>query len=371
MRNAKRFDARITVGRVPDETDMTQLGELGYRTLVDVREEDELFGGFVHRRAAELGMKYIGIPIQRGQIQVSDVQAFYKAVYEKGSAPLYVFSRYGKKPMAFLLLLEVVANNEPLVRVFRRASRMGMDLHGDLALRSFLVEFFNSGCMDGIVRSIMEYRPELVRKHEDEEARRVRMGMKYVSREERQVILGQDGCTVWLTGMPSSGKSTTAFALENELLRRGRLAYVIDSDNVRHGLNGDLGFTREDRAENIRRIGEVAKMFSDSGVIAITSFISPYRSDRQLVRGLHGAAGLGFLEVFVDAPADVCERRDSRGLYKKAREGEIHDFTGVEGPYEPPDDPDVVVSTDRMAPHEAAARIIDHLVGRGHVPVPR
>ncbi len=153
---------------------------------------------------------------------------------------------------------------------------------------------------------------------------------------ERCRQLKARGCTLWFTGLSGSGKSTIASALEAELVRRGVFAYRLDGDNIRHGLNANLGFSAADREENIRRIGEVAKLFADAGVIAITSFISPYRADRARVRALHEAAGLPFLEVFVDTPIEVCEARDPKGLYKKARAGEIKGFTGIDDPYEAP-----------------------------------
>ncbi|MFN7021206.1 MAG: adenylyl-sulfate kinase, partial [Phycisphaerales bacterium] len=158
-----------------------------------------------------------------------------------------------------------------------------------------------------------------------------------LSRDERWRLMGNArGCTVWFTGLSGSGKSTIAAALEAELLRRGRAAYRLDGDNIRHGLNSDLGFSASDRHENIRRIGEVARLFADCGVVCLVSFISPYRADRELVRRLHespagGAVGpLRFIEVFVDAPISVCEQRDPKGLYKKARAGELKGFTGID-----------------------------------------
>ena len=154
-----------------------------------------------------------------------------------------------------------------------------------------------------------------------------------VSRQEREWNLGQKGVTLWMTGLPSSGKSTIAVALEQALLQRGKHSYRLDGDNVRHGLNKNLGFSAEDRAENIRRIGEVARLFADAGLIAITSFISPYRADRELVRKLHEADGIEFLEVFVDCPLEEAEQRDPKGLYRKARAGEIKGFTGTDDPY--------------------------------------
>lgn len=157
-----------------------------------------------------------------------------------------------------------------------------------------------------------------------------------LSREERWKALGCRGCTVWFTGLPSSGKSTIASALERVIVTGGRLGYRLDGDNIRFGLNKNLGFSAEDRAENIRRIGEVAKLFADAGAVALTSFISPYRRDRDAARKVHSDAGIEFFEVFVDTPVAECENRDPKGLYKKARAGEIKGFTGVDDPYEAP-----------------------------------
>jgi adenylylsulfate kinase len=166
------------------------------------------------------------------------------------------------------------------------------------------------------------------------------------------------GRTLWFTGLSGSGKSTIASALEAELVRRGVFAYRLDGDNIRHGLNVNLGFSPADREENIRRIGEVAKLFADAGVIAITSFISPYRADRAKVRALHEAAGLPFLEVFVNTPIEVCEARDPKGLYKKARAGEIRGFTGIDDPYEAPASPEIELMTAEHGVPALVAQIL-------------
>lgn len=189
----------------------------------------------------------------------------------------------------------------------------------------------------------------------------------HVARKEREVLLNQQGCTIWFTGLPSSGKSTTAFALEHELIKRGYLAFVLDGDNVRHGLNKDLGFSARDREENIRRIGEVARLFADAGVILMTSFISPYCREREMARKIHDEAGLAFIEVFVDTPVETCEERDPKGLYKKARSGEIKGFTGVDDPYEPPSNPEVIIRTNEKEPHEIVNQLFDFLVNHGYV----
>ena len=179
-----------------------------------------------------------------------------------------------------------------------------------------------------------------------------------VTRAERQANLGQNGLTVWMTGLSASGKSTIAVALEKVLLARGRHAYRLDGDNIRFGLNRNLGFSAEDRAENIRRIGEVAKLFSDAGIITITSFISPYRRDRDEVRKLHDDAKLPFVEVYVDCPLDEAERRDPKGLYKKARAGEMKGFTGIDDPYEPPERPELALRTDRLSVADSVTELL-------------
>lgn len=187
----------------------------------------------------------------------------------------------------------------------------------------------------------------------------------HVERNARQSLLKQRGCTIWLTGLPSSGKSTIAFSLEHALIQQGRLAYVLDGDNIRHGLNKNLGFSAEDRAENIRRIGEVAKLFADAGVITLTSFVSPYRADRDLVRKLHEDGKVPFIEVFIDTPVDECEKRDPKGLYKKARAGEVKNFTGVSDPYEAPLKPEVVLKTAEKKLEECVALLADQISRMG------
>ena len=186
-----------------------------------------------------------------------------------------------------------------------------------------------------------------------------------VSRRERHGNLGQQGATVWLTGLSGSGKSTIAVALEQVLMSQGKHAYVLDGDNVRHGLNKNLGFSAEDRTENIRRIGEVAKLFADAGLITITSFISPYRADRDLVRTLHAEADVPFLEVYVEAPLAVAEERDPKGLYKKARAGEIKGFTGIDDPYEEPQGAELVIRTDKLSIEESVRTLFDLIDERG------
>jgi bifunctional enzyme CysN/CysC len=168
---------------------------------------------------------------------------------------------------------------------------------------------------------------------------------------------------VWLTGRPSAGKSTIANLVERELLALGHHTYLLDGDNVRHGLTKDLGFTSADRVENIRRVAEVARLMTDAGLIAIVSFISPFRSERRMARDLVEAGE--FLEVFVDAPLDVAEARDPKGLYAKARRGELRNFTGIDSPYEPPEAPELRIDTTALTPAAAAARVVAALRDRG------
>lgn len=189
-------------------------------------------------------------------------------------------------------------------------------------------------------------------------------------REERFRHLKTTGATLWFTGLSASGKSTIASALEQVLVQRGRFCYRLDGDNIRMGLNKNLGFSAEDRAENIRRIGEVAKLFADSGVIALTSFISPYRADRDACRRLHAEAAGGalpFLEVYCDTPIEVCEQRDPKGLYKKARAGQIKGFTGIDDPYEAPVSPELVLKPATMGVGECVEACLRLLEGRGLV----
>jgi adenylylsulfate kinase len=188
-----------------------------------------------------------------------------------------------------------------------------------------------------------------------------------VTRSDREAIVGQRGVTIWLTGLSGSGKSTIAVATERELTQRGRLAYVLDGDNIRHGLNKHLGFSPEDRTENIRRIGEVSKLFTESGVIVITSFISPYRSDRDAVRALMGPGD--FVEVYVDASLETCESRDVKGLYQKARAGKIPEFTGISAPYEAPESPELVLDTNRQSVEESVGELIEYLDAKGYLSV--
>ncbi len=186
-----------------------------------------------------------------------------------------------------------------------------------------------------------------------------------VARDERPWV----GATVWFTGLSGSGKSTVAVEVERALVAEGRPAYLLDGDNVRHGLNGDLGFTAKDRAENVRRVGHVARLFADAGIVALVPLISPYRADRAAVRDLHAAAALRFVEVYLATPLELCEQRDPKGLYAKARAGEITGFTGIDDPYEAPTSPDLRLEGDE--PVDLAAAAVLNLLNRLSLLVPR
>ena len=189
-----------------------------------------------------------------------------------------------------------------------------------------------------------------------------------VGRADRAERLGQQGATIWFTGLSGSGKSTVAVSVEHALHELGHHAYRLDGDNVRHGLNGDLGFGPEDRDENIRRVGEVSALMADSGLLVLSSFISPFRAERSRVRALHEAAGLPFLEIFVDVPLDVAESRDPKGLYQRARAGEIPDFTGIHQPYESPEAPELRLPTSELSLQDSTAKVIDVLRQHGLIP---
>lgn len=191
----------------------------------------------------------------------------------------------------------------------------------------------------------------------------VRRQIVSVDKGARSAALGQKAAVVWLTGLPGAGKSTVANLVESELHRRGLHTYLLDGDNVRHGLNSDLGFTAADRVENVRRIGEVAALMADAGLIVIVSFISPFQAERSMARSLVGPDE--FFEVHVDVPLEVAERRDPKGLYRKARRGLLANFTGIDSPYEPPENPEVRLPTDEIGPEEGAARVVAALEAAG------
>lgn len=187
----------------------------------------------------------------------------------------------------------------------------------------------------------------------------------HITRQERQSLLQQKGATIWFTGLSACGKSTIAVALEQVLFQKKHAAYVLDGDNIRFGLNKNLGFSAADREENIRRIGEVAKLFADAGIITIASFISPYRKDRDAARKVHEDAGLAFIECHVNTPIEVCEQRDPKGLYKKARAGEIKGFTGIDDPYEAPSKPELVISAAEKSVEACVTELVQYLEQKG------
>ncbi len=186
-----------------------------------------------------------------------------------------------------------------------------------------------------------------------------------ITKEDRVKLLNQKGVTIWLTGLSGSGKSTIAVELEHALIENKHQAYILDGDNIRHGLNKNLSFSPEDRTENIRRIGEVAKLFTEANIITIAAFVSPYREDRDNVRKLlnHGE----FVEIYVKCSLEVCETRDTKGLYKKARAGEVKDFTGISAPYEEPVNPELTIDSAKLSVEESAREILNYLEEKGYV----
>jgi len=199
-----------------------------------------------------------------------------------------------------------------------------------------------------------------------QKATNIVMHQALVNRSDRERLNGHRSFTLWFTGLPSSGKSTLAVATEKNLHEKGYLTYILDGDNVRHGLNKNLGFSPEDREENIRRLAEVAKLFRDAGVINLTAFISPYRKERSLARSL--SQGDDFIEIFTDCPVEVCEQRDPKRLFKKAREGIIKEYTGISAPYEEPENPEIHLHTDVMSIDDCVRSIIEHLLSKGLIP---
>lgn len=187
-----------------------------------------------------------------------------------------------------------------------------------------------------------------------------------VSREDRYRLNNHKSCVLWFTGLSGAGKSTLSVAVEKELYNCHIRSYVLDGDNIRHGLNNNLGFSPEDRKENIRRIGEVSKLFVDAGIFALTAFISPYREDRNMVRDRFAEGE--FIEIYVKCSLEECERRDPKGLYKKARKGEIKQFTGISAPYEEPINPEIIVESDKQSIEESVGQVMKYLKDNGYIP---
>ena len=186
-----------------------------------------------------------------------------------------------------------------------------------------------------------------------------------ITKEDRVKLLNQKGATIWLTGLSGSGKSTIAVELEHALIENKHQAYILDGDNIRHGLNKNLGFSPEDRTENIRRIGELAKLFTEANIITIAAFVSPYREDRDNVRKLLNQGE--FIEIYVRCSLEVCETRDTKGLYKKARAGEVKNFTGISAPYEEPLNPELTIDSSKLSVEESTREILNYLAGKGYV----
>lgn len=186
-----------------------------------------------------------------------------------------------------------------------------------------------------------------------------------IDKQKRAALKDQKPCILWFTGLSGSGKSTIAGALEEMLYKNGNHTYLLDGDNIRHGLNSNLGFDEGSRMENIRRVGEVAKLFVDSGLIVLSAFISPFRKDRAMIQKLVDKDE--FIEIFIDTPLEVCEARDPKGLYKRARSGEIKDFTGIDSPYEVPASPTICIKGDRISVEEAVKKVFDYLVQKGYI----
>ena len=183
-----------------------------------------------------------------------------------------------------------------------------------------------------------------------------------VSMQDRHNLIRQKGATLWMTGLSGSGKSTISVALERSLFEKGILSYRLDGDNIRLGINKNLGFSADDRKENIRRIGEVSKLFTDAGIFTLASFISPYRKDREEVRKIHEDSGLTFVEIFIDCSLESAEERDPKGLYKKARNGEIKNFTGIDDPYEAPTNPEIHLISDKMSLDDEVKTVLNYLL---------
>jgi len=199
----------------------------------------------------------------------------------------------------------------------------------------------------------------------DQKATNIKWHHGKITKAHRIELMKQKGVTIWLTGLSGSGKSTIAVELEHALVENKHQAYILDGDNIRHGLNKNLGFSPEDRAENIRRIGEVAKLFTDTNIITITAFISPYKEDRDNARKLQNEGE--FIEIYVKCPINVCEQRDVKGLYKKARAGEIKEFTGISAPYEEPSNPELTIDTSVVPVEESTRAILKYLEENGYV----
>ena len=324
--------------------------------------------------------------IERGHIASHEVDSpiesnrVYAKVFWIGKEPLRVGARYRLKLVTQNVECEVVAVGSvidaakldagPTRRAELRANEVGevtlqtraplvFDNHDRIpAIGRFILADANDLAGGGIISGAL-YTASTAVKSDN-----IFWSESEITAERRARRNQHRGAVIWLTGLSGAGKSTIARGLEAELFQLSMHTYVLDGDNLRHGLNANLGFAPEDRAENIRRVSEVAKLMADAGTVVITSFISPYRADRARARTIALQAGAEFVEIFVDAPLAVCERRDPKGLYQKARAGELKGFTGIDAPYEPPEDPEIVVRTDQQTPGECVARVLTELLPR-------
>ncbi|MFQ5844784.1 MAG: adenylyl-sulfate kinase [Planctomycetota bacterium] len=262
--------------------------------------------------------------------------------------------------------VEEVPRNEVGEVVLRTERPVALDPYGDTPHRGRFVLVDRYDVCGGGTVSELEYPDQRPTLHPVVASKNIRWEAGLVSAEERRGKYGHAGAVVWFTGLSAAGKSTIARRVEKHLFENGILTYRLDGDNVRHGLNADLGFSPDERAENIRRVAEVANLLSDAGLVVLTSFISPYRSDRRRARGI--ARSGRFFEVFVDCPLEICEERDPKGLYEKARAGVIRSFTGVSAPYERPEAAEVYVNTETLTPEESVAVVVGRLCDFGLLP---
>jgi adenylylsulfate kinase len=362
MRNARKFNEWIAIGSVPDKEDIIQLKEIGYKSIIDLRDDEEKFGGYVKKNSVENGLAYISIPICRKEISNSDVITFFEAVYEKSERPIYCFSRFGKRPLALLLLFDALANHKSIICIIKKSREFGLNLAGDLPLQDFIINTFNSPHLPEIMNKIKEHSHDFdIQKKDDKAIHKI----AEIKKSDREKSLGNRGFTLWFTGIPASGKTTLATAIEAYLSAHGYYTYLLDSHDIRSGLNKDLGFSNEDRTENIRRVSEVAKSFCNNRIINLVTLISPYEVDREKAKQCIGKEN--FIEVFLDCPIEVCETRDSKGIYNKARHMHIENFTGIDSPYEMPANPEIHLHTDKMSVDECINQIIEYLYSKNYL----
>ncbi|ROZ98925.1 adenylyl-sulfate kinase [Gordonia sp. OPL2] len=389
-RHRRRYYGRLAAGRlhVGDEVTVLPSGNSSVVTAVDTLDDEREFAVAPLSISIELADD---IDVGRGDVIVSAAESAHSPVLAReldatvcwlAEAPLRAGDRVALKHgsatvRATVQSLERRLDPETLIEQVGPGS-LGLNDIGVITLRTSSVivadryvenrdtgafilidESSNDTVGAGTIAQPREVVPGTATRND------IKWHPSSLGRPERWQKTGQRGATVWLTGLPASGKSTVAVALERELVNRGRVAYLIDGDNIRHGISDDLGFSPGDRAENIRRVGHLARLFSDAGVVSIASMVSPLRSDREIARELHRAADLDFIEVHVSTPVAECERRDPKGLYERARRGELKGLTGVDAPYEKPQDPDLRFDTTGEDIDELAGRVVAVLVERG------